>query len=564
MKGFPVRLPGSGLALLLALLLAVLPPAVSAAEKKAAARKTGAMVFLPFTVKTQPPQEHLRAGLTSVLATRMADRTGLAAVHGADKTGGLEAQLQQGRQQEARKILSQLGGDWLLLGSLEQRGQGYEVKIHVFSGGKAAPASFSHPIDTLDKTIPAIDALSEEIAAKVFHQNTEGEQTAAAVLSKDGAGGFQTAHPDKAWRDGMYAAAGPAAPLSPAAGDSAFRRLNSLSSGELRLSLKAMDAGDLDGDGREELVLLEQGRLLLARFSADRFQQVAELPLPSHLGLHAVHLADINGDGRPEICISASSGSIPSSQALSWDGKKFHRLHEQVPFYLRPDLDAAGQPALLGQAGGSIFRLAVSQAGELVRAEEMTVPQGFSLHDFIRADLNQDGRPEFIGLTEENSLLVQDQDGKPLWKSAESYGASREALGTLASRRKAELDQPYDRERVYIHTRIAAQDLTGDGRPEIIVSRNRVTNVDYFKNLRWFEGSSVAVLSWDGSRMNTLWESGHSSGYTVDYQALRDAAQPGRFRLFIAESSDSGNPLYFWSKEKTVIKMEEMTAAAKQ
>lgn len=561
MKGFPVRLSGGGLALFLALLLAALPPAVFAAEKKAATKaKVGAIVFLPFTVKTQPPQEHLRAGLTSVLATRMADRTGLAAVHGADKTGSLEAQLQQGRQQEARQLLRQLGGDWLLLGSLEQREKGYEVRIHAFSGSKAAPASFSRAIDTLDKTIPAIDALSAEIAAKVFHQEPEEEQTAADALGKDGMSGFQTAHPDKAWRDGIYTASGQTALPSSAAGSSLFRQLNSLSSGELALSLKAMDAGDLDGDGREELVLLEQGRLILARFSADRFQQVAELPLPSHLAFHAVSLADINGDRRPEICISASSGSIPSSQVLSWDGKKFHRLHEQVPFYLRPDVDSSGQPALLGQAGGSIFRLAVNQAGELDRGEELAIPQGFSLHDFIRADLNQDGRPEFIGLTEENKLLVQDQASKPLWKSEESYGASREVLGTLASRRKAELDQPYDRERVYIHTRIAAQDLTGDGKPEIIVSRNRVTNVDYFKNLRWFEGSSVAVLSWDGSRMSTLWETGHSSGYTVDYQVLRDAEQPGRFRLFIAESSDNGNPLYFWSKDKTVIKMQELVA----
>lgn len=562
MKGLPVRLSGSGLAFVLALLLAVLPPGVFAAEKKAAAKaKAGAMVFLPFTVKSQPPQEHLRAGLTSVLATRMADRTGLAAVHGTDKTGSLEAQLQQGRQQEARRILSQLGGDWLLLGSLEQRDKGYEVRVHVFSGSKAAPASFSRAIDTLDQTIPAIDALSAEIAVKVFHQKGEEEQTAADVLVKDGMSGFQTAHPDKAWRDGLYATAGPSA-LSSEAGSGPFRQMNSLSSGELELALKAMDAGDLDGDGREELALLEQGRLILARFSADRFQQVAELPLPSHLAFHAVSLADINGDRRPEICISASSGSIPSSQVLSWDGKKFHRLHEQVPFYLRPDVDSASQPALLGQSGGSIFRLAVNQAGELDRGEELAIPQGFSLHDFIHADLNQDGRPEFIGLTEENKLVVQDQDSKPLWKSEESYGASREVLGTLASRRKAELDQPYDRERIYIHTRIAAQDLTGDGKPEIIVSRNRVTNVDYFKNLRWFEGSSVAVLSWDGSRMSTLWETGHSSAYTVDYQVLRDAAQPGRFRLFIAESSDNGNPLYFWTKDKTVIKMQELMAGA--
>ncbi|MGR0481579.1 MAG: FG-GAP-like repeat-containing protein [Candidatus Electronema sp. V4] len=534
---------------LLALLLA-LPAASRAAD-------TGKIVFLPFIVRTQPPQEHLRNGLTSVLATRLADRTGLTAVHGADKTGGLEAQLQQGRQQEARQLLRQLGGDWLLFGSLEQQAQGYAVRIHVFSG-KTAPASFSRSIDALDKTIPAISALAEEIAAKVFHQGAAAEAQPAA--DKDGMSGFQTAHPDKAWRDGIYAAA-PSAPAEAAEGG-VFRPLNSLSSGQLAVSLNAMDAGDLDGDGREEIVLLARGRLIICRFNAERFQQLAELPLPGYLAFHALSLADLDGDRRPEICLSASNGDRPASRVVSWDGRQFRTLHEEVPLYLRPETDSAGRAALFGQtAGGKIHRLRFSPGG-LSMAEAAAAPQGFGLHDFIRADLDQDGSKEFIGITPDNLLLVAAQDGRPLWKSAEHYGASRDALGTLASRRQAELEQPDEIDRRYIHARLIAQDLTGDGRPEIIVSRNRVKQVDFFRNFRYFEGSSVAVLSWDGSRMNMLWEIGQMPGYTVDYQVVSNAEQPGRFRLVLAEGDDNGNPLMFWTSEKTVIRRQELMMQA--
>jgi TolB-like protein len=533
---------------LLALLLAL--PAAS--ESLAAA---GKIVFLPFIVKTQPPQEHLRNGLTSVLATRLADRTGLAAVHGADKTGGLEAQLQQGRQQEARQLLRQLGGDWLLFGSLEQQAEGYKVNIHVF-GGKTAPASFSRAIDALDKTIPAVNALAEEIAAKVFRQGT-AEAEIPPAADKDGMSGFQTAHPDKAWRDGLYAA-GPSAPAEAAGGNGGILPLNSLSSGELAVSLAAMDVGDLDGDGREEIVLLARGRLIICRFNAERFQQIAELPLPGYLALHALGLADLDGDRRLEICISASNGDFPASRVVSWDGRQFRTLHEDAPFYLRPETDAAGRAALFGQtADGKIHRLQFSPGG-LGRVEALAVPEGFSLHDFIRADLDQDGRSEFIGLTQDNLLFVAAQDGRPLWKSAESYGASRDALGTLASRRRAELEQPDEINRRYIHARLIAQDLTGDGRPEIIVSRNRVKQVDFFRNFRYFEGSSVAVLSWDGNRMNMLWESGQMPGYTVDFQVAGNAGQPGRFRLVLAEGDDNGNPLYFWTSEKTVIRRQDL------
>lgn len=536
--------------LLLLLALLALPVASLAAD-------VGKIVFLPFIVKTQPPQEHLRNGLTSVLATRLADRTGLSAVHGADKTAGLETQLQQGRHQEARQLLRQLGGDWLLFGSLEQHVQGYEVKIHVF-GGKAAPASFSRAFDSLDKTIPAINALAEDIAAKVFLKKPEEE--ARTVANKDGMDAFQTAHPDKAWRDGLYAADQPAAAAATESG--AFRLLTSLSSGELAVSLNAMELGDIDGDGREEIVLLARGRLIVCRFNAERFQQLAELPLPGYLAFHALGLADLDGDSRVEIVISASNGDRPASRIVSWDGKQFRILHEGVPFYLRPERgsteQAVGQATLLGQsADGIIHRLQFSPGG-LSRAEEAAVPQGFSLHDFIHADLDQDGRAEFVGITQDNLLLVMAKDGRPLWKSAESFGASRDALGTLASRRQAELEQPDEIHRRYIHARLVAHDLTGDGKPEIIVSRNRVKQVEFFRNIRYFEGSSIAVLSWDGSKMNMLWESGFQPGYTVDYQVVRNAEQPSRFHLVSAEGDDNGNPLYFWTSEKTVVRRQEL------
>lgn len=541
--------------LLLVLLLVVLPT-IAPAFGKNTETDQGKLVFLPFTIKTQPPQEHLRAGLTSVLATRMADRTGLAAVHGAEKTSGLEELLQKGRSQEAKKILHDLHGDWLLVGSLEQQPSGYEIKIHVFGSGKAAPASFSRHIDALDKTIPTLDTLADEIAAKVFHQKAAEEEQPVIAADKDGMGGLQTAHPDKAYRDGSYVTA-----EAPRADEGAFRTLAVSSSGELNASFRAMDVGDLDGDGREEIVLLEQDKLLIYRFSADRFQQISERQLPSHLGFHALYLADFDRNGRAEIYISASNGENPSSQVLEWDGKQFRTIAEQVPYYLRPDKDSSGKTALLGQAGDTIYRMEISRDGNLNRAEEVPVPQGFGLHDFIRADLDGDGRREFIGITQDNLLMIMDQNGKPLWKSTEIYGASRDALRTLASRRQAELDHPDDLSRSYIHARIIAQDLTGDGKPEIIISRNRVTNVEFFRNMRYFEGSSVAALSWDGTKMNTLWESQKISGYTVDYQVSRNSEQPGRFHLVLTESDDSGNPLYFWSKEKSVIRVQEMSVA---
>jgi len=108
-----------------------------------------------------------------------------------------------------------------------------------------------------------------------------------------------------------------------------------------------------------------------------------------------------------------------------------------------------------------------------------------------------------------------------------------------------------------MHTRLIARDQDGDGKPELIVGRNRLTNVKFFNRLRYFEGSSISALSWDGSGMTTLWETRKIPGYTTDYQVVKGGDRPDRLRLFFVESSSS-YPFFFWESEESVIHLYKM------
>lgn len=512
----------------------------------------GKMIFLPFTVKTDTPHQYLQDGLTDILATRMTNRTGLIAVHKSSQTRQLAALIETGDQQAFKDMLNKMGGDYLVIGSLEQQDTDYEIMIYVFNRRKPTPSSFSKQITTLDRAIPAMDELSIEIAGKVFNKG-QPEPLIASTPESDGTSGFQTAHPDRAFREGLYR---PATILG-LDGDE-FKVLSTRRSRKIPTPVRAMEVGDLDGDGTEEIVLIEHGNMSIYRFSMDHFQHVADQPIPAYLAPHAVNLADLDGNGLQEIYIVANNGDKPSSQVFEWDGSTFHTLFKDVAYYIRPGLNWHGKEVLIGQMGStlgpvgrSFYQLVKTADGTLGTTEKIVIPRGFNLLDFIIADLDQDGVQEFAGITTKNHLVVMDQAGKPLWKSEAGYGASKAFLGTLSSNRAG------GRTPTYMHTRLIARDQDGDGKPELIVGRNRLTNVKFFERLRYFEGSSISALSWDGSGMTTLWETRKIPGYTTDYQVLKGGGRPDNLRLFFVESSSS-YPFFFWGSEESVIHLYEM------
>jgi TolB-like protein len=530
----------------------LLPIGNSFAVQEDAMEPPGKIVFLPFTVQTGKPMQYLENGLTDILSTRITKLTGLVAVHKSNETKQLATLMKSGDHQAFKDMLNKLDADYLVIGSLEQQGTSYEILVYVFNHKRPAPSSFSRTISALDLVIPAMDEISIQIADQVFSKK-QPEQVVETSLEDKGISGFQTAHPDRAYKEGMYQ---PAAIVG-LDGD-IFKVLSSRRSGKIKIPTRAMTVGDLNGDGTEEIILIQTGNMTIYHLNDDHFESIAEQSIPGYLTPQAVNLADLDKNGRLEIYIAANSGDKPSSQVFEWDGSTFHYLFKNVPYYLRPGRNIEGEEILIGQQGGntgpvsrSFFTMVKTDDDSLDKDEKIIVPKGFNLFDFIRTDLDQDGTPEFVALTTGNKLVVMDAAGNQLWQSAAEYGASKYFLGTLSSNRAG------GRMPIYTHTRLIARDLDGDGKPEIIVGRNRGTNVKFFKRLRYFEGSSICALSWEGSEMTTLWETKKIPNYTTDYMVGKKNSRTDGFQLFFIES-DSSYPLYFWESDSTIINLYEM------
>ncbi|MCI5161686.1 MAG: VCBS repeat-containing protein [Candidatus Electrothrix sp. AX5] len=543
--------------------LLTMPGAASTANTPTAARISEQQIIIPpFEVQTGTPHPHLRAGLANILATRVTKRTGHILAPHSTETDRVTALLRQQDNAAVQKIIQDMDNTYLLAGTLKEKTEGYKITIHVFSHRPAAQISLSQTFNQLDRALSALDELSLDIAEKIFSIPRPKKTQIVAETSE--LEGFHTAHPERFFKEKEYSTEVTTEPAIKNT-DFGIRNIRDIQSSKKDIlpssTALSMAAGDLNNDGKKEFVILEQANVALYhRGPNSSFQRIAFQPITRHLGLHTVYLADLDKNGLQEIYIGASNGTNPASQILEWDGRTFHVLYQNAPYYLRPGVDAAGSPLLLGQenalqkTGNNVFySLKREPDGSLRKIKRLTFPLGFNIYDFITVDLNLDGALEFVGLTRSNKLIVIDNSGRTLWKGEKDYGASKEIFGTLASTIDGDRNPSNTPEPIYLHSRIIAQDLNRDGTPEIIVGRNRLAALTFFKRLRSFEGSSVSALSWTNGTMKTIWETPKLSGYTVDFQLLREANQPSRFSLVSIEQEYTSNLMPFWKSKNALV-----------
>jgi len=527
---------------LLTLLVLSTDPAPAWAKTAEPAKRQ--VVFLPFTVEIPGSYAYLRNGLASMLASRLASRTDIAAVPQGASTEQMAKALKSGEYAAFSQQLRQSGADYLIMGSLTPKGDQFELTSYVFSNAAGqAPKKFHKDVVVIDNAMTAVDEMAWEISSAVFGKAKpeESPQTKTSAA-------FQTAHPERAYREGRFA--GTATGLEVGG---RFELTGSYRSKNIPSELMDINAGDLNGDGTDEIVLLTSNALIIYGYTDGQFKMIATVDLPNHLRYLSVTMADLNKNGFQEIYISGSNGNNPDSSALEWNGKKPTFLFQHVPYYLRAMTAPKEAPVLLGQTSlagelnvDAISLMALDPQRGVTMGKPFPLPKGFNIFDFAQADLNGDGAKETIAINKYNKMQVFDAAGTLLWTSAEQFGATNNFFGTLTS------DSVLEKETVYSRTRLVISDLDLDGTDDVLIGKNRLETVKFMPNLRYFDGSSIAALKWEKGAMTTLWETRKKPGYTVNYQILPPKKGDRQFQLLFAEGETS-YPFVFWQAPAAFI-----------
>jgi hypothetical protein len=477
----------AGLSLIPFLLLCI-PFHLFAVDKK--------VLFLPLVFHADESKAYLRSGIKTMFVSRLSGE-GLAVL--TDEAYGplLSEEEKRGiaSEKRAEELARKLNAGYAIFGSVTSLGAGYSIDLSVMDLSKeevrVKKVSEAVPEDQL---ITKLSDVAYDLRAVIA--GVDIRQPVAPRVEDTGKGLFFKASSEGA----------------------SFRPTGRFS---IRAAVMSLDQGDLDGDGQPELVVLSREAVTVYKRKEQKFEQKDVLRGARGEEFLRVSVADMDKNGKAEIYLVSFYGSRAQTYIYEWTGR-FNKLSQQNG-HLNVVRDPAGGKDLLvfqdsnltNFFDGGMRVVNLEPGAKLSKGDALPLPRGTQLYTLMLYDLDRDGRLEFLGLgnpglDELAWIHVWDTQGKELWHSEETVGATNNAIrfgkaavGDLAPR-------------VSFNSRLVAVDVDNDGKREILA----ITNIPMIGHLdfKLYEKGNLTAFKVQGITLSQFYKSRNMDYCLTDMQ----------------------------------------------
>lgn len=312
--------------------------------------------------------------------------------------------------------------------------------------------------------------------------------------------------------------------------------------------LHYLASGDINNDGRPELLVAGTSVIYIYQVQDKAFVQIGKIPTKVATSIIRLDIADINNNGTPEIYVSSYEGHFPNSLVFEHQKGTYEIIAESKLWFFR----VKGKNTLLGQRAdtakifsGPIYVLTWNE-GKIISREEVLLPGGVSLYGYTENDIDEDINDEYIAFhrgmfSARAQLVILSYTGRIEWQDSDKIGGSPNVL----------IEYPFgdDTEKLRpVPMRILCEDYNNDDRLDLITVRNSKNKKGLFSGMIQYNQSEVLCLQWNGADLETNWTTGIVKGYTTDF-IMADLDRDNKKELVILSVSDEG----FWGKAKNTL-----------
>jgi TolB-like protein len=479
------------------------------------------VAILPFLIHSQENLDYLREGIYDILSSRITVEGRIAIV----ERSIVEQALYEERpirldEAMATKIGMKVGADYIILGSLTKIGDYISLDARLLSiNEEKPPLGVYTQHKGIDDVMVKIGDFAQDIGYKIL-----GRRAMAGRPT-------EPKHPylDQPRRDlGRIERMGPEGLV--------FKK-----SQVFDLGIKGLDIGDVDGDKKNELVLMDNNNLYIFKYDRDNLKLFQKIEYGYEHNFLTLDVADVNRNGYAEIIVTSVVEDNLRSFILEYEEGKIKKITEKAGWYFRVLDHPKDGPTLMGQRMGSegvfsgpIYKF-VWKKKSFEKGPQMPFPKGTKLFGLAMADIRGQGTNDIVMYNDLERIRVLSPDGKFIWGDRYQYGGSeiyyqtKKKTDPLLGMRIQDLVPS----RVYIPNRIIIKDLDGDGLNEVFVNKNHSTTMSLFDKIRVFDSGEIYNLVWEDGGLSTNWKTKEIKGYISDFQ-VKDVDNDGEEELVVS------------------------------